>query len=241
MSHPLEPIYALQKKDRRLIKILREIRDIPQRKSDIEAQLSGSKKKLEQALDSRKHTEATLKELELEVESLKEKVVKYKNQQMEAQTNEQYRALVKEIGAVEDEIKALEEKEIQLMEALEQGKAIVAERQAKLDGEMAGIADELAELDARAAELNEQAEKMKADRARAAAGCDQALLQKYTRILNNKRDFAVVLVEPGGHCGGCHMKLPPQVTNDARNPTKIVGCNFCGRIVYNPPERGEHF
>ncbi len=241
MSHPLEPIYALQKKDRRLIKILREIRDIPQRKSDIEAQLSGSKKKLEQALDSRKHTEATLKELELEVESLKEKVVKYKNQQMEAQTNEQYRAFVKEIGAVEDEIKALEEKEIQLMEALEQGKAIVAERQAKLDGEMAGIADELAELDARAAELNEQAEKMKADRARAAAGCDQALLQKYTRILNNKRDFAVVLVEPGGHCGGCHMKLPPQVTNDARNPTKIVGCNFCGRIVYNPPERGEHF
>jgi predicted nucleic acid-binding Zn-ribbon protein len=241
VSHPLEPIYALQKKDRRLIKILREIRDIPQRKSDIEAQLSGSKKKLEQALDSRKHTEATLKELELEVESLKEKVVKYKNQQMEAQTNEQYRAFVKEIGAVEDEIKALEEKEIQLMEALEQGKAIVAERQAKLDGEMAGIADELAELDARAAELNEQAEKMKADRARAAAGCDQALLQKYTRILNNKRDFAVVLVEPGGHCGGCHMKLPPQVTNDARNPTKIVGCNFCGRIVYNPPERGEHF
>ncbi|MBT8041654.1 MAG: hypothetical protein KJN98_00635, partial [Pontiella sp.] len=78
------------------------------------------------------------------------------------------------------------------------------------------------------------AEKMKADRARAAENCDKALLQKYTRILNNKRDFAVVLVEPGGHCGGCHMKLPPQVTNDARNPTKIVGCNFCGRIVYNP-------
>ncbi|WP_372847261.1 hypothetical protein, partial [Pontiella sp.] len=127
MSHPLEPIYALQKKDRRLIKILREIRDIPQRRSDIEAQLSGSKKKLAMALDSKKHTEATLKELELEVESLKEKVVKYKNQQMEAQTNDQYRAFVKEIGVVEDEIKALEEKEIHLMEALEQGKSIVAE------------------------------------------------------------------------------------------------------------------
>lgn len=238
MSHPLEPIYALQKKDRKLIKITREIRDIPQRKSDIEAQLSGTKQKLEMALDSRKHTEATLKEQELEVEALQEKVVKYKNQQMEAQTNDQYRAFVKEIGAAEDEIKALEERELKLMEALEQGKAIVAECQAKLDGEMAGIADELAELDARAAHLQERAEKMKADRARAAAECDQAILQKYTRIMNNKRDFAVVLVEPGGHCGGCHMKLPPQVTNDARNPTKVVGCNFCGRIVYNPPERG---
>jgi len=238
VSHPLEPIYALQKKDRRLIKVLREIRDIPQRKNEIEAQLSGSKQKLETALNSKKHTEATLKEQELEVESLKEKVTKYKNQQMEAKTNDQYRAFVKEIGVVEDEIKALEDKEIQLMEALEQGKAIVAECEERLSKEREAIADELDELEAREAELKERAEKLKADRARAAENCDKQILQKYTRILNNKRDYAVVLVEPGGHCGGCHMKLPPQVTNDARNPTKIVGCNFCGRIVYNPPERG---
>jgi predicted nucleic acid-binding Zn-ribbon protein len=235
VSHPLEPIYALQKKDRKLLKLMREFRDIPQRKSEIEAQLSGSKKKLDMALDSRKHTEATLKEQELEVESLKAKVTKYKNQQMDAQTNEQYRAFVKEIGTVEDEIKVLEEKEIQLMESLEKGKAIVAEREEKLNLEKAGIADELAELDERSAYLQEKIEGMKADRNRAAQGCDRELLLKYTRILNNKRDFAVVLVEPGGHCGGCHMKLPPQVTNDARNPTKIVACNFCGRIVYNPP------
>jgi predicted nucleic acid-binding Zn-ribbon protein len=230
----LEAIYALQKKDRKLIKIMREIRDIPQRKKDIEAQLAGSKQKLEVALDSRKHTEATLKEQELEVEALNEKVEKYKNQQMEASTNEQYRAFVKEIGVVEDEIKALEEKEIQLMESLEKGREIVAECEEKLGGEKAGIADELAELDERAAALTERLEKMKADRARAAAECDPGLLQKYTRILQNKRDFAVVMVEPGGHCGGCHMKLPPQVVNDARNPTKVVACNFCGRIVYNP-------
>lgn len=234
MSHPLEAIYALQKKDRKLIKIMRQIRDIPQRKKDIEAQLAGSKKKLEVALDSRKHTEATLKEQELEVETLNAKVEKYKNQQMEANTNEQYRAFVKEIGVVEDEIKALEEKEIQLMESLEKGKTIVEECEEKLNGEKAGIADELAELDERTAALTERLEKMKADRARAAAECDPALLQKYTRILQNKRDFAVVMIEPGGHCGGCHMKLPPQVVNDARNPTKVVACNFCGRIVYNP-------
>jgi predicted nucleic acid-binding Zn-ribbon protein len=230
----LEAIYALQKKDRKLIKIMRQIRDIPQRKKDIEAQLAGSKKKLEVALDSRKHTEATLKEQELEVETLNAKVEKYKNQQMEANTNEQYRAFVKEIGVVEDEIKALEEKEIQLMESLEKGKTIVEECEEKLNGEKAGIADELAELDERTAALTERLEKMKADRARAAAECDPALLQKYTRILQNKRDFAVVMIEPGGHCGGCHMKLPPQVVNDARNPTKVVACNFCGRIVYNP-------
>lgn len=234
MSHPLEPIVALQKKDRKLIKLMREIRDIPRRRSDIEAQLAGSVKKLETARDSKRHTETTLKELELEVESLKDRIVKYKNQQMEAKTNEQYRAFVKEIGSVEREITELEEKEIVLMESLEKGKAIVAECEGRLETERAGIADELAELDARAAELAEQLERQKAERMRAAEQCDKAILQKYVRIMNNKRDFAVVMVEAGGHCGGCHMKLPPQVTNDARNPTKIVACNFCGRIVYNP-------
>ncbi len=234
MSHPLESIVAVQKKDRRLMKLMREIRDIPQRKSDIEAQLAGSAQKLEVALDSKKHTEVTLKEQELEVESLKERITKYKNQQMEATTNDQYRAFVKEIGTVEREITNLEDKEIVLMEALEKGKTIVAECEEKLTGERAGIADELGELDARASELTEMLDQMKADRARSAEQCDKAILQKYVRIMNNKRDFAIVMVEPGGHCGGCHMKLPPQVTNDARNPTKIVACNFCGRIVYNP-------
>lgn len=234
MSHPLEPIVALQKKDRKLIKIMREIHDIPQRKSDIEAQLSGSKQKLETALESKKHTEARLKDIELEIESCKEKVTKYKNQQMEAKTNDQYRAFVKEIGVVEAEIKELEDKEIQLMEDLEQGKAIVAECEERLNAEKAGIADEVAELDDRTKGLQERLESLKEDRKRAAALCEKPLLQKYTRIMNNKRDFAVVMVESGGHCGGCHMKLPPQVIHDARNPTKIVGCNFCGRIVYNP-------
>lgn len=234
MSHPLEPIYALQKKDRKLIRIMREIRDIPQRKSEIEAQLDGTKQKLENALESRRHTEARLKELELEIEALKEKINKYKLQQMEARTNEQYRAFVKEIGAVESEIKVLEDREIEWMEDLEKGRDIAAECEEKLAAEQAGIADELAALDSRSAQLQEQLDKIKADRKRAAELCDKTILQRYTRILNNKRDYAVVLVESGGHCGGCHMKLPPQVIHDARNPQKLVACNFCGRIVYNP-------
>ncbi|MBN2162727.1 MAG: hypothetical protein JXR25_01820 [Pontiellaceae bacterium] len=234
MTHPLEPIVALQKKDRKLIRIMREIRDIPQRQSDIEAQLDGARKKLEMANDSRKHTEAMLKDIELEIDACREKVNRYKNQQMEAKTNDQYRAFVKEIGMVEAEIKELEDKEIRLMENLEQGKAIVEECEARLNTEKEGIADELAELSDRSEALNERMEGLKDDRRRAAELCDRVLLQKYTRILNNKRDFAVVMVESGGHCGGCHMKLPPQVIHDARNPTKIVSCNFCGRIVYNP-------
>ena len=59
-------------------------------------------------------------------------------------------------------------------------------------------------------------------------------IEQVAVILNNKKDAAIVFIESGAHCGGCHMKLPPQVINDAKNASKIVGCNFCGRILYNP-------
>jgi len=213
---------------------MREIRDIPKRKSDIEVQLAGTERKLETALDSRKHTEVSLKDVELQVDTLNEQVTKYKQQQMDAQTNDQYRAFVKEIGVVEREIKELEEKEIGLMEDLEKGKSIEEECTKRLEEDRAEIAGELAELDDREANLKEKLEQVKATRERIAKECDQTLLQKYVRIMNNKRDFAVVFIEEGGHCGGCHMKLPPQVIHDARNPAKLVACNFCGRIVYNP-------
>ncbi len=235
MPHPLESIYALQKKDRKLMRITREINDIPKRKRDIEARLIASKTKMEQAVGSCRHTEASLHNLEGEVKVLQQRVMKYRQQQMEAKTNEQYRAFVKEICSAEDEIKELEDQEISLMEVLEVGQQIEAGCREQLNNEMEGIADELAELDARADELQERVDEMRADRARTAENCDKDLLQRYTRIFNNKRDVAVVMVETGGHCGGCHMKLPPQVVNDARNPSKIAGCNFCGRMVYNPP------
>ena len=47
MTHPLEAIVALQKKDLRLIRLLREVQDIPKRKDDIEQQVNGFKRKLE--------------------------------------------------------------------------------------------------------------------------------------------------------------------------------------------------
>ncbi len=234
MSHPLEALMALQKKDLKLIRVLREIKDIPVRKKDIEKQLYAAQIKLNTSIDNRKLSEASLGDIENETELLKEKINKYKQQQMEADTNEQYRAFVKEIGSVESEVKSLEEKALNLMESLEDGRKIEEECNIELEKEKNAISEEVQNLDNRYQDLQERFNQMKEDRKKDAINCDPSLLKKYTRILSNKKDAAVVLVESGCHCGGCHMKLPPQVINDAKNINKIVCCNFCGRIVYNP-------
>ncbi len=235
MSHPLKALYALQKKDQKLIRVLREVQDIPVRKNDIESQLTGVKKKLNKAEENRKKIEVNISDNENETSLIQEKVIKYKQQQMDAETNEQYRAFVKEIGIAENQIKELEEQQINSMEELEAVKKIESDLNENLTSAKSEIADEIKELNDRNDELNERLELMKKDRREDALKCDQTLLKKYTRILQNKKDIAIVLItgEFNNCCGGCHMQLPPQVINDAKNINKIVNCNYCGRIVYN--------
>ena len=234
MTHPLEAIVALQKKDLRLIRLLREVQDIPKRKDDIEQQVNGFKRKLEETSEQRKKIEVKINELENETSLANDRITKYKQQQMDADTNEQYRAFVKEIGTVEEEIKEFEEQEINFLEKLEDLKKSEHKYNSHLSEAQESISDELKELDERNNELNERLEQMKADRKLSAEKCDPLILKKYVRILQNKKDIAVVQVSDTNNCcGGCHMQLPPQIINDAKNINKIVNCNFCGRIVYN--------
>lgn len=232
MAHPLEALLVLQEKDRKIAKLKREFRDIPARKADVEKQLEGAKNRLAQARDALKQVTSDLKQLEVEDAALHEKIVKYKQQQMEAKTNEQYRAFLQEIATVEKSISGLEDREIVLMEQLENAKKEVSIREAELAEEEGGVSEELEMLSERLEEVEEDLAALGADRGRMVSTVNPSLLTKYDRLFANKGDFAVVQVE-NGHCSGCHMRLPPQVINDALNPAKLVICNFCGRMLIN--------
>lgn len=232
MAHPLEALLVLQEKDRKIAKLQREIRDIPARKADIDKQLEGAKTKLAAAREALKKVTADLKQLEVEAGVHSEKILKYKQQQMEAKTNDQYRAFLQEIAAAEKHISALEDREIVLMEHIESAKKIIAEREAELKEEEGGVSEEKEMLEERLSEVQEDLNALLADRGRITSTVSPSLLTKYDRLFKNKGDFAVVQAE-NDHCSGCHMRLPPQVTNDALNPDKLVICNFCGRMLIN--------
>ena len=232
MAHPLEALLVLQEKDRKIARLRREVRDIPVRKSDIEKQLDGAKNRLNAARDGLKKLTADLHQLEVEVQSHREKISKYKNQQMEAKTNDQYRAMLSQIASEEKEIAALEDREIGLMEQSEAAKSAVAEREGELKEEETGIAEEIEMLDERIKEVLEDIAGKEKDRNEYAAAVNPQLLSRYARIFANKGDYAVVEVNKD-HCAGCHMKLTPQVVNDALNPAKLVACSYCGRLLVN--------
>jgi predicted nucleic acid-binding Zn-ribbon protein len=53
-------------------------------------------------------------------------------------------------------------------------------------------------------------------------------------VFKHTGDFGLVPVDSGS-CGGCHMKLPPQLVQDAKRGTAMISCSYCGRILYWRP------
>lgn len=232
MASNLDQLIALQEKDRKLLQLRREARNLPEKKKSVEAKLAGAVAAVEAAKGESTKATLEIREIEVAVETLKTQVRKYKSQQFEIRSNEAYRALEDEIRDVNRSITQHEERELVLMEKLETLKTTVGEKEAILAREKEIVSSEIAELDKRLARIQQDLDEREADRAAQAALVDGDSLARYEVILKNKGDTALARVEGSGVCGGCFMKLTPQQVFDIRNTPNMVFCNYCGRMLY---------
>jgi hypothetical protein len=226
----IDNLLAVHELDLRILGINRELKDIPARKKDEEARLEAHRKSVAAAETELKAGQASAKESELEIDGLKEKIVTLRKQQFEIKTNEEFRALEREVAAIEVKIRGVEDKELEIMEKIEGLKGGVADNQASLKREQEALANDLKIFDQRAAELEKELQAARAERDAAAAKVDPEWLSVYNRVLRRKDDALVPLND--GVCGGCHLKLAPSVSHAVVRRTGPVICDFCGRLLY---------
>ncbi|HMO49785.1 MAG TPA: C4-type zinc ribbon domain-containing protein [Kiritimatiellia bacterium] len=230
----LEKLLVLQDRDRKLRQLLQETRDIPARKQLIESRLKANRDAHTLAQENLKKNAAQIKSIELEIDSVKETIKKYRAQQGQIKSNDQYRALEREIREQMGRIRELEEREIALMEESEPLKTVVTEREQALQLDEASVETDIKALDERFKHIQTEVEEARKNREGLTEGIDPSWLSRYTRIFNNKGDYALVPVE-NGTCGGCHMKVPPQLVQDAKRGDTMVSCSYCGRLLYWQP------
>jgi predicted nucleic acid-binding Zn-ribbon protein len=158
-------------------------------------------------------------------------IVRYANQQFQTRKNEEYRALAHEIDTCKAAIFQIENQEIELMEQAEAAqKEILRATRAATDARK--LADEqVAQLDGREQNLKRDLADLEVNREQLAGAVDASARDRYERLLRSKGENVVVGVEHGV-CGGCHMKLPPQLLVSCQGEKDLVGCSNCGRILY---------
>lgn len=240
MSTTIERLLTIQDRDRKIAELSRETNDLPAHTREIESRLNAHRESMKAAHDDVKKNAAATKQVEVEIESCKQKIMKFREQQFQIKSNDEYRALEREIGVVQKEIRKLEDQELVLMEQAESLRQMISEREKDLKQEEGRAHQDEEVLKKRLDGIRAEIHDLQVDRDSLASGIDRDWLSRYDRIFKKVGDYALVRVEKAASgdyaaCGGCHMKLPPHLVHEAKRGLTMTQCSFCSRILYWQP------
>jgi uncharacterized protein len=231
MLETIEKLLVLQDRDRKINRVQQELAHISPERESLRAKASTTQAQLDAAKNRVKQIESERKRLEIEVESKKTQIEKYANQQLQTRKNEEYRALAQEIEHCKAEITKIEDKEIELMEQAEAAQKEVLRAMADASEAKKQVESQVSQLDQREQNLKKELAELQQGRAELSAAVDETARVRYERLLKSKGDNVIVGITHGV-CGGCHMKLPPQIMVTCRSQKELVACSNCGRILY---------
>jgi len=230
MLPDVQSLIELQQADREILRLKEEIAALPRRVAVIEEKLSGTRAILEKAKTAVKADEAARRKYETAIQDLQQKISKYRDQSLDVKTNDQYKALMHEIQFAEQDIRANEDRILDLMVNAEAREKDVKAAELELKAEMAEIDQEKAAARERTAEDEKQLAEWNAKRARAREGVGADLLRHYDRVAKYRGTGISEVREQ--KCTACQVMLRPQTYNEVRAGTETVVCESCQRILY---------
>ena len=231
MNEEIRQLLVLQDRDSKAARLEVELESIDPEREKTKRESLASQQVLEQAKQTKMQLEVRRKDLENEVESKKEQIRKYSQQQLETKKNEEYQALTREIEHVRQSISELEDQELELMEEQDDFKAKLAEASQVAEEAKVNEAQLLSELDEREKNLGRQLDQLDEEREALADAIDPKALAHYERLLDTKGGRVIVGIDHGS-CGGCHMKLQAQEIVNAKSERERITCTNCGRLLY---------
>jgi uncharacterized protein len=230
--HPeLEQLLVLQDRQQKIKQIQTEVETIPLQRKSFEAQLAASAAGVESLKQTARQIEMGRKKLELDVGTRTETISRLKTQQYQTRKNDEFQAIGHEIERYENEIRKIEDEELELMVEADKVKADLAEEEKKATTVKDSIARQTGDLEEKSKALESQLQGLTRERSELVGKIDEDLLARFERLFKSKGDAAIVAVEHGV-CTGCHMKVTTATASRVKASKEIVSCENCGRILY---------
>lgn len=204
---------------------------MPLQKNNLEAQLAASAASVEALKQKARQVEIDRKRLELDVGTRAESIARLKTQQYQTRKNDEFQAMGHEIERYENEIRKIEDEELELMEQVDKLKAELGADEKKAATTKESISRQMTDLEAKSKTLESRLEDLTRERAELAGKIDEDLLSRFERLFASKGDAVVVALEHEV-CTGCHMKVTTATAARVKAGKEIVSCEQCGRILY---------
>ena len=229
MKEWIRNLLELQTADIRTKRMNQRFKEIPKEKKEIVNSLSAEKEKVAKAKEELVDVEKEIKQIETKIDVIKDKIKTLLSKSAMVKKNEEYKALLSEIETCKVNIGGFENKQIELMDKLDERKKSLDVAKKSLEY-MSNEADEnIEELDELAQSLKVEIDEMLTARKALIEKVDPDLFILYSRLI--KKPGEPLTRIHNKTCGNCHLKLTPQTLNDARKEM-VANCDTCGHLIY---------
>ena len=227
----LQQLVLLQNLDDEIAEHNKLLAEVPTQIDAGRAELDNKKKILATAQEEIKALQDNRKAIESEVQGENDHMAKIKIKLPAVKTNKEYTAILSEVDAVKVKVSGLEDKELEIMEVLEEKQQAIPEIEknckeedahfqkykAKKEGELSRMTKELTDYTAKREKLMEQVDKV--------------MVQRYEKIAKSRGGQAVVSLR-GNICQGCFQHVLPQMVINVKVGETILQCASCLCFLY---------
>ena len=227
----LRKLLSLQDIEKNISALKNEVSEIPFKTGEFEATAQRIKDTYEGKAAKIQELAILRRALEGDVDLARIKLSRLKDQLMTVKTNKEYTAMLSEIKIAETHIKDMEDRILDLMEALESSEAETVRVKTEMCVESDSIKEEIRLLNEKVPVLEGKLGKLYEEKAVVEAGVGAELLAQYRIIADSHKGIALAEAKDE-LCSACHIRIRPQMYTDLLRTEAIMLCDSCSRILF---------
>lgn len=231
MNNMLERLVNLQKTDEKIVAFQKEEEALPRELEDLELEIKALETQKDQIAEELEDLSGRESELEDLLKETKDQMRRSQTRMLAVKTQREYRAVQREGDIARKRRGELEAEAKELGTEVEE----VRKKLEEICGDMDIKADILKkarrEANKKLKSLVNNRQDLEKTREIEAGFVDSELLSRYQKVFKRHRGQGVVNVA-GGVCGGCFMRIPPQLYNQVLARGNVHQCQNCSRIIY---------
>ena len=231
MNPDLDRLIKLQQLETAAEEARRKIADHPGRAHKIDERLQSARDLVSDGKARLAAAQERRRVEEKEVATVQARLAKYKDQLLELKTNREYQTMLHEIETAQNDIRAREDRVLEIMMETDELNAEIRKNEAALKVAERDAASERAVLETELAGLQAVFDKTRDERTTLVAQIDRSVLNIFETTAKGRKGVAVAEAR-NGLCTICHVRLRPQVFNEVTKNASIIQCDSCRRILY---------
>jgi predicted nucleic acid-binding Zn-ribbon protein len=231
VNSDLQNLIALQDLELKILNLQKQSSDIPNKIQNFEEQLQRIKAEYEEKAAHAKDLSNRRRTLEGEVDLLRSKLSRLRDQSMAVKTNKEYAAMLHEIQMAEDRIRREEDIILEIMEETEGKEKDLKTAEQEMLKQTAELREDIRKTNGSAPAMEAELVKLNEEKDFIESQIDAELLSRYRRIAKAQKGIALAEAKDE-LCSACHVRIRPQIYAELLRTEGIHFCDSCSRILF---------